>query len=104
MSRSPVIKKVLEKALNKRVKGVRGGKQYKCAICKKSFSANKVQVDHIIPVVPLDKTVYDLSYDELVARIFCPIANLQVICIGCHKIKTAKERKLRKEHKNGNKI
>ena len=87
-------------ALDRHKKGVRGGKQYKCAICRKSFGLNKINVDHIEAVIPYDKTINDLSYDELVERIFCDISNLQVLCKGCHDKKSKEERKLRKQYRD----
>jgi len=66
---------------------------YKCAACKKHFVAKEVQVDHIEPVVnPLTGFV---DWNTFVARMFCPITNLQVLCRGCHKVKSDKEKKER---------
>jgi len=98
-ARSPQKYECLNKAIHPTIKGPRGGKQYICSTCKKTFSANKVQVDHIDPVIPVNKTINDLDYNMIVARIFCNIKNLQVICTECHKIKTKEERKQRKQHK-----
>lgn len=66
---------------------------YKCAACKKHFVAKEVQVDHIEPVVsPLTGFI---DWNTFVARMFCPITNLQVLCRGCHKVKSDKEKKER---------
>jgi 5-methylcytosine-specific restriction endonuclease McrA len=66
---------------------------YKCAACKKHFVAKEVQVDHIEPVVsPLTGFI---DWNTFVARMFCPITNLQVLCKGCHKVKSDKEKKER---------
>jgi hypothetical protein len=55
-----------------------------------------VAVDHIDPVVALDRDM-DPYYSMLVARLYCGVENLQVLCnypgkrdgvIACHKIKT----------------
>jgi 5-methylcytosine-specific restriction endonuclease McrA len=100
MARSPIVREVYSKSVHPTLKGVRGGKQLICAICKKAFPSNRMAVDHIIPVVPLNKTVHDLSYDEIVNRIFCPIKNLQLLCEYCHKSKTKAEREERKRLKN----
>jgi len=98
-SRSPVIKEVRAKALHPTKKGVRGGKQYICSECKKTFGMGDINVDHIEPVIPLDKTINDMDYNEIVERIFCDISNLQVMCKPCHKDKTKQERKEKKRIK-----
>jgi 5-methylcytosine-specific restriction endonuclease McrA len=66
---------------------------YKCAACKKHFVAKEIQVDHIEPVVnPLTGFI---DWNTFVARMFCPITNLQVLCKECHKVKSDKEKKER---------
>lgn len=99
MSRSPILYKVKEKAVHKTKKGPRGGKVYICKKCKATFPGKDVQVDHIKVVVPLNKTIHDMSYDEIVKRMFCPISNLQVLCKSCHSKKTTHERKERTKWK-----
>jgi len=100
MARSPIVREVREKAVHPTKKGPRGGKQYKCSVCKKAFAGNKIQVDHKVPVIPLNKNIGDLSYDELVKRIFCKKSNLQVLCLDCHKEKSKEERAKRKLFKD----
>lgn len=68
---------------------------YKCASCKKHFVAVDVQVDHIEPVVDPIKGFQ--TWDIFINRIFCEIENLQVLCKGCHKIKTEQEKEERKK-------
>lgn len=66
---------------------------YKCAACNKHFVAKEVQIDHIEPVVnPLTGFI---DWNTFVSRMFCPITNLQVLCKGCHKVKSDKEKKER---------
>jgi 5-methylcytosine-specific restriction endonuclease McrA len=71
-------------------------KHFKCAHCKKHFPAKGVEVNHIIPVVPV--TGFD-SWDGVIARMFCPKEQLEVLCKPCHKLVSAKEREDRKRHK-----
>ena len=99
-TRTPLVREVLEESVHPTKKGVRGGKQYVCAECKNAFPGNQVQADHRIPVVPLDKTIHDLDYNQIVERIFCKKQNLQVLCKDCHKEKSAEERKARKKYKD----
>lgn len=92
--------------------GKRPQVRYKCAICGGMFMQKHVQVDHIFPVVPLWKTESDMTYDEMVERIFCGKDNLQVVCStplskndgkpSCHKTKSDEENFIRRElTKNG---
>ena len=71
-----------------------------CSECKNFIPKSYMEVDHISPVVPYNTTLENMSWDELVNRIWCEESNLQAICENCHDIKTKLERKLRKENKN----
>lgn len=63
---------------------------YQCAICKGSFKRDQVQLDHIVPVIPLTGTFS--TWDEFINRLFCPVDGYQVICAeNCHSAKTAIE-------------
>jgi hypothetical protein len=85
--------------------------RYRCAICEELFSQKDVAVDHIDPVIPLDKTEESMTIDEMAYRIWCDIDNLQVVCSfplkksggkpSCHKIKTDEENFIRKQLKEG---
>ncbi len=99
-ARWPAAVEIREEAIHPTIKGPRGGKQYICSDCKNTFGVTKISVDHIDPVIPLGKKIDDMSWDEVVERMFCEKSNLQVLCKeGCHKIKTSVERKKRKELK-----
>lgn len=54
-----------------------------------------MEVDHIEPVIPLDKTMEHMTLDEVVDRTWCDKNNLQVIDDTCHDVKTKAERALR---------
>lgn len=60
---------------------------YRCAACKEEFTQKDVEVDHTIPIGK------DKTWDEFVDGLFCEIANLQVLCKPCHKVKSLKEKK-----------
>ena len=114
---SPQMKEVLNKArveLPPKIKidGTPGKKnqvRYTCAICGEVFSQKNVQVDHIVPVVPLYMPEAHMSYDQIVRGVFCALDNLQVICStpmkrnngnpSCHKLKTDEENFIRDELK-----
>ena len=68
-----------------------------CAACNTPFPAYQAEVDHIDPVVAIGKRTHDYTWDEIVARLWCDPANLQVLDKTCHKAKTAIEQKARRE-------
>jgi 5-methylcytosine-specific restriction endonuclease McrA len=63
--------------------------EYQCATCLKWFPDKHVNVDHIIPAGTL-RCANDLP--AFVERLFCEVQGLQVLCQGCHDIKTKEER------------
>ena len=90
-TRYPVKFDVLEAArrVKPKKKAGRHRYEYQCAACKNWFPQKEVKVDHIQQAGSLK------SYDDLpgfVERLFCEADNLQVLCDGCHDIKTAEER------------
>ena len=98
-SRSELRQKVIAKSVipnyfdpnRKRVK-----KWSICPVCQKHTPTYQMQADHVIPLIPLDKTLKDLSWDEIVDRLWCKESNLQATCISCHKIKSKAENKERR--------
>jgi 5-methylcytosine-specific restriction endonuclease McrA len=68
---------------------------YSCAECSKEFVSGDVQVDHKEPAV--DPATGFVSWDVYVDRLYCEASNLQVLCLPCHKKKTAEEKLLRKK-------
>ena len=75
----------------------------KCAECGEMEAKSNVQVDHKEPLVPLNSSLEEMTWDEVVDRLWCDINNLQLLCKPCHKLKSLTEmkerRKLRKERK-----
>ena len=67
------------------VKAQRGFK-YQCNACNELFDKKLVQVDHIKEVI--DPEIGFIGFDNYIERLFCPMENLQVLCIFCHKAKT----------------
>ena len=61
--------------------------EYLCSSCDNWFLGSEVQVDHKVPCGSID----DLNV--FVGRLFCEVDGLQVECKGCHRVKTAAERK-----------
>jgi hypothetical protein len=114
---SPQMKEALQRArvelppktLKDGSPGKKNQVRYTCAVCKGLFQQANVQVDHIIPVVPLWMPEAEMSYDDMVRGVFCKLDNLQVICStpmkrnngnpSCHKLKTDEENFIRDELK-----
>ena len=63
--------------------------EYQCNQCKNWFPDKQIAVDHKIPAGSLN------SGDDLkgfVERLFCEEKDLQVLCSGCHDVKTKLEK------------
>ena len=75
----------------------------KCTECEKPTPTYLIEIDHILPIVPLDKTLDDMTWDELVDALWCDIKNLRPVCKPCHKIKNKAEAAKRREFKKGRK-
>jgi len=63
--------------------------EYQCKTCKGWFAEKNVNVDHITPAGQL-RNANDLP--KFVETLFCEVDNLQVLCSGCHDIKTKHEK------------
>ncbi len=70
-------------------------KWIRCEVCKQPSPEWSSDVDHIDPLIPIGKTMAEMSMDELVNRTWCPEENLQAICLTCHDAKTKIEREAR---------
>lgn len=75
----------------------------KCAVCGKPEAKSYMEVDHIDPIIPVDSALEDMSWDQVIDRIWCEPENLQVVCESCHKEKTKAERKQRTLNRKGKK-
>lgn len=71
------------------------GTRYRCAHCGDLELRSKIDVDHIIPIAPLDGSV--LQKHDIIDRIFTP--NIQVLDHKCHVKKSAFENLTRREAK-----
>lgn len=71
--------------------------QYECASCEEIFKNKDIQVDHIAPIV--DPKRGFTTWDEYIARMFCPVEGFQVLCKPCHEKKTNKEKDVRKVYR-----
>ncbi len=71
----------------------------RCAICSIPTPTYLIEIDHLVPLVPLDSSLEKMSWDEVIARQWCDIKNLQGVCKSCHKLKSKEESKIRREYK-----
>lgn len=99
-SRSELRRKVLDKAIIKHYDADRPRvtKWVRCNSCQKPYPKYLAVVDHVIPLVPLDKSHLEMSMDEIVDRAWCEESNLQVLCKKpCHHMKSLAENKERRK-------
>ena len=66
---------------------------YKCNRCKDSFPAKEIEVNHIVPVVPVEGFS---TWDEVIRRMYCEKDGLETLCKPCHKLITKGENEQRK--------
>lgn len=72
-----------------------------CTNCGTMEAKSNIELDHKVPVVPLDRSFEEMSVDEVIDRMWCDPENLEPLCHDCHKEKTkienAERRRLKKE-------
>lgn len=61
--------------------------KYRCAVCGGVFSRKKINADHKIAIGRF------ISFDIFIERLFCESAGIDILCLGCHKIKTKNDKK-----------
>ena len=72
-----------------------------CANCGIIDAMSYLEVDHKQPIVPIETTLEQMSWDEVVNNTWCGVQGLWGICKSCHNTKTKEENKRRRENKNG---
>ena len=94
----PKYKTLTEACVGQQVNPASGrlAKFYTCACCKGEFPAKSIEIDHIIPVVPV--TGFD-SWDGVVERMYCEKQYLRAVCKPCHKSISKQENLERKLYK-----
>lgn len=74
-----------------------------CPVCQKPTPKYLMQVDHQIPLVPLDSSLDEMTWDDLVNRAWCELKNLQPMCKEDHLTKTKIETRIRRDNKRNKK-
>lgn len=64
-----------------------------CALCNEP--KDKLEIDHIKPVVPL--TGFDNDWNNYIARLFVEADQLRALCKDCHSAHTTVQRQIRKK-------
>lgn len=75
--------------------------------CSKCGKGGVIDYDHTDPVVPLNSSAREMHPVDYFMRLFCidPVTgdisldNLAPLCVGCHKKKSAEEKKIRAKNK-----
>lgn len=92
----PEKRECMNRAIHPTEKGKRGGPLYICNHCGLCFPGKDIQVDHIDPVIPVEREVKD--WNEYIERLFCSPNKLQVLCKPCHLIKSNEENEERRSN------
>lgn len=66
-----------------------------CTVCGEVLPRYTLDIDHEDPIIPLDTTLEQMSWDTVIDRVFCEEKNLHPICKEDHKVKTRAENKQR---------
>lgn len=86
----PARKEAIKKARIERGK-------YKCATCEGIFGPKEIQADHIEPVI--DPHTGFVDWNTYIDRLFCDTDLYQILCKGCHTIKSSFENYIRDDIK-----
>jgi DNA-directed RNA polymerase beta' subunit len=70
---------------------------YKCNSCGGNFEAKDTHMDHIESVI--DVQVGFVDWNTYISRLFVDVDGYQLLCSGCHLIKTTMENEMRREFK-----
>lgn len=76
----------------------------RCKLCQTPTPKSYMECDHILPIIPLNNSLDNMTWDDIVDNIWCAVTNLQAVCPDCHSVKTKEENKKRRERKKNEKI
>lgn len=72
-----------------------------CTACGVIEPTYLMEIDHRSPLVPIGSSLEDMTWDEVVNRLWCSIDNLQSVCKSCHTEKSKLENTERRLLKKG---
>lgn len=105
-SRSDLRRKVIESYIDNSYSNPQRKKvKYwiKCSNCSTMEAKSNIQLDHVLPVVPVDSSFEEMDMNDFLNRQWCEENNLKPLCKPCHTVKTKienKERRLAKKDRN----
>lgn len=73
-----------------------------CQECKQPTPSYLLEVDHVFPIIPLNSSLDEMSWDKLIDNLWCDVTLLRALCKSCHKVKTLAENKVRNANKKRN--
>lgn len=71
--------------------------RYKCAKCEGIFKQGEFNLDHIEPVD--NPHTGFIGWDDYISRLFVDVDGWQILCSGCHNVKSQYEQEIRKQAK-----
>lgn len=71
----------------------------KCANCQKLEPAYLLQIDHKEPLIPINSSLEEMSWDQVIDGLWCDERNLEALCKPCHESKSKTENKERRRIK-----
>lgn len=70
-----------------------------CHQCDTFTPTYLIEIDHRDPIIPINSSLEEMSWDQLINRIWCDPDNLNTLCKKCHKEKSKTENKARRAYK-----
>lgn len=103
-SRSDLRKEAVESAKIEHSDPKRRTKKWiRCKECQQPTPLWLAEADHVLPIVPVDSSLEEMSWDTLVNNLWCDIKLLDILCKPCHTVRTqaqnAERRRIKKEKK-----
>jgi hypothetical protein len=87
-----------------KTKGPRGGTRYDCDDCHMPLVKTKTELHHIAEVIEIGKHYYDYTLNEIIARLWCGLKGVALLCHKCHYDHyTVPQNKLRQEFRDAKK-
>ena len=75
----------------------------KCSMCQALTPLYLLEIDHTDPIIPTDSSLEEMSWDQVIDRVWCDERNLRAMCKSCHAQKSTLENKERRKNKNAKK-
>lgn len=70
-----------------------------CSVCLQFTPTYLMQVDHKNPIIPVNSSLEEMLWDDVVNRTWCDPKDLTPMCKPCHTVKTKEENATRRKNK-----